>query len=90
MTNNGWCSIKPNQPTNQPNNQTNKQTNSLIDHHPLTHDWLPPYNSLNHYYPFTPKIYELPKAYKPGIPVRLMISEVGSVPHKIVNYQSKY
>ena len=43
----------------------------------------PKWKRMLNYHPRTPKMYGLPKTHKPEIPMRPIISGIGSAPHKI-------
>ena len=47
------------------------------------------WSSLINYHPIIPKIYGLPKTHKPDIPLRPIISDIGSAPHNIAKLLAK-
>ena len=47
------------------------------------------WSSLINYHPIIPKIYGLPKTHKPDIPLRPIISGIGSAPHNIAKLLAK-
>ena len=61
----------------------NKTYKKLIGNTDKT--WL----SLIDYHPIVPTIYGLPKTHKPGIPLRPIISGIGTAPHKIAKSLAK-
>ena len=47
------------------------------------------WSSLINYHPINPKIYGVPKTHKPDIPLRTIISGIGSAPHNIAKLLAK-
>ena len=47
------------------------------------------WSSLINYHPIIPKMYGLPKTHKSNLPLRPIISGIGSVPHNITNLLAK-